>query len=162
MHETPLGLLLLPERLERFAAREHAERLLRAPGVVAADPPAVSYATIGRLPLGFALGVAARQAKRLERALPGAPRAVIVYEPAQAALGLALLARAGERAELWYAERDEDAGRHAQIHEVAEARAALRFAPAGEHLPLIERLEALGIASGRLGSERYPGSGSGG
>lgn len=160
-HAVPLGLLLLPERLERFAAREHAEDLLRAPGVVATDPPAIPWAAIGRLPLGFALVVAARQSKRLLRALPGTPRAVIVYEPPQVPLALALLARTDERTQLWYAEVAAP-GRQAELHEVAEARAAFRFPHPGEegsdlpaiNLSLLERLEDLGVASGRLGSER--------
>lgn len=149
----PLALILLPEKLERFAAREHAEGLLRAPGVLAVDPPRVAYGALSRLPLALGIGIAERQAKRLLRALPGTPRAVIVYGPGQVALGLAVVGRAGEEAELWYAEC-EPGGRHAELHAIAEARAALRFGVRSHNRPLMERLEALGVESGRLGSER--------
>ncbi len=128
--------------------RERAEDLLGAPGVVAVEPGPVGYGALGRL-------LAAGQARRL--ALPGHPRAVVVFDAAQYPLARALLAEHPE-AELWYG----GAG-GGDLHEAAAARTALRFggeeagAPAREaNRPLWERMEALGIESGRLGSERSP------
>ena len=88
-------------------------------------------------------------------ALPGHPRAIVVFAAAQYPLARALLAEHPE-AELWYggAEGGGD------LHEAAAARAAVRFGaepdgPARErNRPLWERMERLGVDSGRLGSER--------
>ena len=97
--------------------------------------------------------IAAGQARRM--ALPGHPRAIVVFDAAQYPLARALLAEHPE-AELWYGGRD-DAG---ELHEAASSRAAVRFggeppAPARErNRPLYERMEQLGVQSGRLGSER--------
>jgi hypothetical protein len=97
--------------------------------------------------------IAAGQARRM--ALPGHARAIVVFDAAQYPLGRALLAEHPE-AELWYG--GHDAG--GDLHEAAAARAALRFggepeAPARErNRPLYERMERLGVESGRLGSER--------
>jgi hypothetical protein len=89
-------------------------------------------------------------------ALPGRPRALVVFHPAQYPLARALLAEHPE-AELWYG--GEGPG---ELHEVAAARATLRFGGEPQqggsarerNRPLWERMEALGIESGRLGSER--------
>ena len=64
----PIGVLLLPRELERFILREQAEDLLRAPHVVAVDPPRVPYGAIARLPetLGDALAVAPGAAPRAD------------------------------------------------------------------------------------------------
>ena len=77
---------------------------------------------------------------------------------AQYPLARALLAEHPE-AELWYGCSGEG-----DLHEAALARAALRFGgdadPTGgvreRNRPLWERMEALGVESGRLGSERAP------
>ena len=75
--------------------------------------------------------------------------------PPQYPLARALLAEHPE-AELWYGGA-EGAG---DLHEAAAARAAVRFGaepdgPARErNRPLWERMERLGVDSGRLGSER--------
>lgn len=95
----PLAVLLLPERLEEFAFEDHARDLLRAPRVIALEPPRVSWTRLARLPEAFAPRVARRQARRLE--LPGSPRVVMVYEPLQMLLALGLLMRYPD-AELWY------------------------------------------------------------
>jgi hypothetical protein len=156
-HDRPLCLLLLPVRLEAFALREHAEDLLTAPGVAAVDPPRLSYAAVARLSESFADGLAAVQARRLR--LPGYPRALVVYDPLQYPLARALTGLHPD-AELWYGPLAEPAGGHPrELHELAQERAALRFGhPDGParaaNLPLWERMEALGIESGRLGSER--------
>ncbi len=130
-----LLVLLLPDKLERMAAREHAEDLLRAPGAVAVEPPAAG--SLARMPAAMRDRIALGQAKRL--ALPGHPRAVVAYEAAQHPLALAIVAM-NPGAELWYGGGDD-------------RRAALTF-EGGDTRVLYERMEALGIESGRLGSER--------
>ena len=95
--------------------------------------------------------IAAGQARRM--ALPGHPRAIVVFAAAQYPLARALLAEHPE-AELWYG------GDGGELHEAAAARAALRFGdepeapPRERNRPLYERMERLGVDSGRLGSER--------
>jgi hypothetical protein len=132
--EQPLLLLLLPARLEAFAHREPVERLLAAPGVVAVEPP--------RVPLSVALArvVARRQVKRMK--LPGAPHAIGVFDAVQIPLAAALIERHPE-AELWSLAGD--------YHE-ADFRLDLATVP--DLRPAWERMERLGIESGRLGSER--------
>jgi hypothetical protein len=155
--DKPLCVLLLPEPLERFELRERAEDLLTAPGVAAVDPPRLSYAAAARLGESFADGLAVVQARRLR--LPGRPLALVVFHPLQYPLARAL-AGVYPDAELWYGPPGEPAGERARtLHELAVARAALRFergtGPAHtQNLPLWERMEALGVESGRLGSER--------
>jgi len=159
----PLCVLLLPQVLEAFALRERAEDLLTAPGVVAVDPARVSYTAAARLPEVVGDGLAGVQARRLR--LPGEPRAVAIFDPLQYPLARALLAPHPD-GELWYGrvaaepertprllERLED------LHRLATERAALRFGTEPEpahtqNLPLWERMERLGVESGRLGSER--------
>src|SRR5437660_3523605 len=81
----PLGALLLPCRLEEFEFVDHARSLLAIPRVLALEPRRV------RPPGRFAEGQAVRQARRLK--LPGEPRLVVLYDPAQYALGRAICAR---------------------------------------------------------------------
>jgi hypothetical protein len=147
-----LLVLLLPAKLEASAVRERAEDLLSAPGAVAVEPAAIGYGATGRLPELMRERITAGQARRL--ALPGHPRALAVFGAAQYPLARALLAEHPE-AELWYGgDGDGD------LHEAAAARAALRFGdePGGgareRNRALFERMERLGIESGRLGSER--------
>ena len=148
MAERPLALLLLPRPLEDFALREQVEELLRAPGVVAADPPAVPYGALLRLPEPLAAVLAAGTARRLLRRLPGEVRAVAIFEAAQWPLASALLAAQAE-AELWYggrSERPAGAGRRVErLDEQAEGRAALTFAAASVASALRARLRALGL-----------------
>jgi hypothetical protein len=155
--ERPLGVLLLPVVLEQFQARERADDLLTAPGVVAVDPPRLGYASLARVSETFADAMCGLQARRLR--LPGFPRVLVVFHPDQYPLARALRDLHPD-AELWYgpaaAPADE---REEALHARALERAALRFehfdAPAHtQNLPLWERLETLGIESGRLGSER--------
>jgi hypothetical protein len=155
--DRPLCVLLLPAPLEEFELRERAEDLLTAPGVAAVDPPRLSYSAAARLGESFADGLAMVQARRMR--LPGHPRALVVFHPLEYPLARALTGLHPD-AELWYGPRAEPAsGRERVLHELAAERAALRFGhgdgPAhAENLPLWERMEALGIESGRLGSER--------
>jgi hypothetical protein len=130
----PLLVLLLPERLERFGLRERVEQLLAAPGTIAVDPP--------RVPLSLALArfVARRQTKRMR--LPGVPHAIGVFDTLQVPLAAALIERDPE-AEFWAL-----TGSH------PEADFTLDLATAPDLRPAWERMERLGIESGRLGSER--------
>lgn len=148
----PLAVLLLPARLERSPQRERVEALLESPGAVAVEPAAIGYGATGTLPGLLRQRVAAGQVRRMR--LPGQPRAIVVFDARQYPLARALLAEHPE-AELWYS--GENGG---EEHEAAVARAALRFEAKGDappreqNRPLHERMEALGIESGRLGSER--------
>ena len=132
--DRPLLVLLLPQRLEQMPQRERIEQLLAAPGVVAVDPPRM------RLGPTMAAAVAPRQAKRMR--LPGVPRALAVFDDAQIPLAGALITRQPD-AELWSL-----AGPQPQADFVFDLAAAADLAPAWE------RMEGLGIESGRLGSER--------
>ncbi len=133
--DRPLCVLLLPER-----GAQWAEPLEHAPGVVAVEPPRLSYRAVERLPDSVADGLAAVQARRL--GLPGFPRAIVVFDSLQYRLARALIGIHPD-AELWYG---------GAPHDLADARADLRFG--AELEPLWERMERLGIESGRLGSER--------
>ncbi len=83
--DEPLGLLLLPSKLEHFERRQHARGLLQIPRVVALEP--------GRMRTPRLLRDAAplRQARRLS--LPGVPRLVVLYHPLQYPLARALRSR---------------------------------------------------------------------
>jgi hypothetical protein len=91
--QEPLGVLLLPGRLEEIAVEGHARDLLSIPRVVALEPPRV------RLPRFLRATPSPRQAKRLK--FPGAVRLLVLYDPEQYPLARTLLAR-HEDAELWY------------------------------------------------------------
>ncbi len=144
----PICVLLLPRELESFILREQAEDLLRAPRVVAVDPPRIRYGAFARLPEAAGDTLAARQAKRLVRALRrshGEPRVVVLYHPLQYQLARAILALC-PGCELWYCrwdryERAYDAGpaRREQLerlHELAAQRAALTFGVSGKLVEL--------------------------
>ena len=155
--ERPLGVLLLPVMLERFELRERAEDLLTAPGIVAVDPPRLSYGAIARMSDTVADSIAAVQARRLR--LPGFPRALIVFHADQYPLARSLRDLHPD-AELWYGPSEEPPDeRRRLLHTRAAERATWQFGHPGgpahtQNLPLWERLEGLGIESGRLGSER--------
>jgi hypothetical protein len=155
--ERPLLLLLLPAPLEEFDLRDRAEDLMTAPGVAAVDPPRLSYTAAARLGESFADALTGVQARRMR--LPGIPRAMVLFDPLQYPLARGLLSVYPD-AELWYGPAGEPADERGRtLHDLAAARAAMRFDRAGgpahtQNLPLWERMEALGIESGRLGSER--------
>ena len=155
--ERPLCVLLLPAPLERCTVRERAEDLLTAPGVAAVDPPRVSYAGLALFSEAIADGLAAVQARRMR--LPGYPGALVVFHTHQYPLARAIRGHHPD-AELWYGpDVEPDGEREKELNARAFERADLRFrhwdAPAREqNIPLWERMEALGIESGRLGSER--------
>lgn len=93
----PLGVLLLPCELERFEHADHVRGLLQIPRVLALEPPR------RRVPRWLRDTIPARQVKRLR--LPGEPRLVLLYHPAQYPLARALCARYAA-AELWYRRPD--------------------------------------------------------
>ena len=86
------ALLLLPRPLEGFILEDQARDLLRADGVVAADPPRVRYGAVARLPGPLRDRLAHGTARRLLRALGGDLRAVVIFHPVQWPLAQALLA----------------------------------------------------------------------
>ena len=152
----PLCVVLVPSRLEQSPMRERVDDLLTAPGAVRVEPAALGYGLTGRLPLGVRERIALGQAKRMP--LPGEPRVVVALDVRQYPLAGALLV-VFPGAELWYG-GDAPPDRFRDLHEAALARAALTIAPEPgataheQNRPLWERMEALGVESGRLGSER--------
>jgi hypothetical protein len=129
-----LLLLLLPERLEQMEARAQLERLLAAPGTVAIEPPRM------RVGLVLARVVARRQVKRMK--LPGVPHAIAVFQTLQLPLAAALIERNPD-AELWSLGEPQP-----ESDFTYDLRAEDDLGPAWQ------RMERLGIETGRLGSER--------
>jgi len=142
-----LAVLLLPEPYEALAPEHPARDLQRADGVVAVDPPRMSYRIQSRLPGEVADALATLQARRLLRALDNPIGAIVLFEPRGYPLARALLAIA--RCELWYA-RDvpEPTGsrrlrrRLRALDEQARDRSTLRFTTTE---PLWERLRDLKV-----------------
>lgn len=143
MADAPLCLLLLTRPLESFILHDQAVDLLRAPGVIAVDPPRVPYGALLRLPGPAADRIAAGQARRLRRHLAplGRPVVVVMFHAVQYRLARALLA--GERGgQLWYSrwDRYEEAydappkqrAQLAALHEQAASRSACTFAVSEE------------------------------
>lgn len=138
----PRALLLLPRPLEGFILADQARDLLRAPGVVAADPPRVPYGAVARLPAALRNRLARGTARRLLRALPGELRAVAIFHPVQWPLARALLAMRPD-AELWYGRWDR--------YEVAyDASPRMRARIAALHEQAAERSDLTFVVSGRL------------
>jgi len=94
------------------------------------------------MPLNLAIAsvVARRQAKRMK--LPGHPRALGVFEEQQLPLAAALV------------ERHPDADVWALAGPLPGTDFRLDLGTAGDLRPAWERMERLGIETGRLGSER--------
>src|ERR687893_108572 len=115
----------------------------RANGGATAEPASVPEMLFEppRIRLSATLGaaVAPRQAKRMK--LPGAPHAIAIFDADQIPLAGALIARHPE-AELWSFAGPEP-----------QADFTLDVAAASDLRPAWERMERLGIESGRLGSE---------
>jgi hypothetical protein len=163
-----LCILLLPHPLERLDHRDRLDDLLSGPGVVAVDPARVSYRALSRLPEAVHAGIAAGQARRL--GLPGTPRAVVLFGGLQYPLARSLISDHPD-AQLWLSDPVEpppaDASRRLteridDLISMAGMRADVRFPWPGDpaepararNRALWERIEALGVESGRLGSER--------
>lgn len=143
----PLGILLLPCELEDFELAGHARELLSIPRVAAVEPPR------RRTPRLLRDTLPVRQAKRLR--FPGEPRVLVLYHPAQYALGRALLAR-HQRSELWYVERELAAlvdepnfsrDELLELDQLARDRARQTISPADDALRY--RLRELEIISAR-------------
>lgn len=157
-----VALLLLPRPLDGFILRDQVRDLLRAPGVVALDPPRLPYGAMGRLPRGLADTLGAGTARRLK--LPGDPRAVAIFHALQYPLARGILARYPE-CELWYARWDRyevayDAPtrmrrRIAELHEQAAARAALIFT-ASDRLAELEREQGREAVVVGLAADEFP------
>jgi hypothetical protein len=169
--QRPLCVLLLPAALERFILRDQAEDLLRAPGVVAAGPGRVPYGAYGRLPPVLADRLAAIEARRVLRALPGGtPRAVVIFHALQEPVARAILASV-PGCELWYwrwdrYERAYDASprlraRLDALHEAAAARAALVPAVSDE-LVRLERAAGRDAALVPMSADAFPAPRGGG
>jgi hypothetical protein len=162
----PLAVLLLPRALEDFILRDQAQDLLRAEGVVAAEPPPVPYGSVLRLPELIAYTLAQRTAKRLERGLRrhGTAKVIVMFHPVQWPLARALLERE-PGAELWYGRWDRfehayDARprrreRLARYHELAAERSVLTFA-ASERLAELEREEGRTAELVPLAADSFP------
>lgn len=178
----PLCLLLLPCELEDFALRAHAEDLLAGPGVLGVDPPRVGRTA--RVPAPLADGLAAGAARRMKLPgfprvvvifgplqYPLARGLIVSNEGAELWYWRhAPLEQPGSRRrrdrleELHLAAsfrselivvssadlRDEARGEETRDPLLVE----LTDDPHADNRPLWERLEARGIESGRLGSER--------
>ena len=124
-------------------AARAAQRLLAAPSAIAVEPARVSYGALGALGPALAYSIARRQAKRMR--LPGRPRAVAVFDDLQVPLAVALAQRyAG--AELWQLGPEPSDG--------VDSALTLDLGRARDLRPAWERMEAVGMESGRLGSER--------
>jgi hypothetical protein len=142
----PLAVLVLPAKLEEFSLEAHARSLLSIPRVIALEPPRV------RTPRLLRASIPLRQARRLK--LPGRPRLIVLYDPAQYALARALSSR--YEAELWYfapqrSEHPEWDEEMLDSDQLARERAAtvLRVDEPGEGDRLHERLRELGVISHR-------------
>jgi hypothetical protein len=142
-----LAVLLLPQPFDALDGDHPARDLQRADGVVAVDPPRMSYATHSRLPGELADALATLQARRLLRALESPVAAVVLFDPRSYPLARGLLAITG--CELWYARADIDEPgserlrrRMKALDEQARERSTLRFTTTE---PLWERMRELEI-----------------
>jgi hypothetical protein len=142
-----LAVLLLPEPFDALPDDHPARDLQRADGVVAVDPPRMSYGTHSRLPGEFADALAGLQARRLLRALDDQVGAVVLFDPRSYPLARGLLAITG--CELWYARQgigdpgsDRLRRRLTALDEQARDRSSLRFTTTE---PLWERMRDLEI-----------------
>lgn len=160
--ERPIALLLLPRTLEEFILRPQAEDLLRAPGVLAVEPPALRYGALARLPSALGDALSGTQAHRMR--LPGRPRVIVAFHPVQYPLARALLAKHPE-AELWYARWDRyehayDASPRArrrleELHEQVAARASLIFT-VSDALARLEREAGRSATVVSSAADRFP------
>jgi hypothetical protein len=163
--DAPLCLLLLPRPLEQFILRDQAQDLLRAPGVVAVDPPRLRYGALARMPGAMADAVASVQAGRLLKALHGRPAVVVIFHPLQLPLAEAVIERSGGAGELWYGRWDRyehayDASPRLrahldELHERAAVRSSLTFV-ASEKLADLEREAGRDAQVVALAADSFP------
>jgi hypothetical protein len=142
-----LAVLLLPEPFDALPNNHPARDLQRADGVVAVDPPRMSYARHSRLPGELADALATLQARRLLRALDDEVGAVVLFDPRSYPLARGLLAITG--CELWYARGEVDQPGSERLRRRLKAldtqardRSTLRFTSSE---PLWERMRELGV-----------------
>jgi hypothetical protein len=150
----PLGVLILPSKLEQFELAEHARDLLAIPRVVAVEPPRWRRRAL----LGDDMQ-ALRHVRRLK--FPGQPRVVVLYDPRQYHLGRTLCAR--YEAELWYSRGESlpPGGSRAEEEEIAmQDQLASEMAsgtltpgqgedPRGDNEPVRRRLAELDVINAR-------------
>lgn len=150
----PLGVLLLPHKLEEFDLAAHARDLLDIPRVVAVEPSRFSRRTM----LGDDIR-ALRQARRLR--FPGRPKAIVLYTPRDYHLARALSAR--HDAEVWYFRgtaiappRTDEEGTELTLLEQMATEVAVQTLVAGatetprsDNEPLRRRLIELDVISSR-------------
>lgn len=167
----PICLLLLPRALESFLLRDQAEDLLRAPGVIAVDPPRTGYGAVLRMPPALVARIARRQARQILRTVGrrgDRPAAVAIFHPVQAPLARALQAQVagrGRKCELWYGRWDRyecayDAGERARtrlerLHELAAASSDLTFV-ASDELARLERAAGREATLVPLSADGFP------
>jgi hypothetical protein len=167
-HVRRVALLLLPRALETFILREQAEDLLQARNVLAVDPPRVPYGAALRLPEPIAEGLAARQGRRIVKALDARalrPRVVVIFHPVQAPVALAVVEAAGQDCELWYGRWDRyehayDASPARQVrlellHGRAAQASALTFVASAE-LARLEEAEGRAATLVPLAADTFP------
>lgn len=150
----PLGVLLLPRKLEEFDLAAHARDLLDIPRVVAVEPSRFRRRTL----LGEDIR-AMRQARRLR--FPGRPRLIVLYDPHQYHLARALCAK--HDAELWYFRgtameppRTEEEGAEVALLDQMSAEAAVQTLVArasrssrSDNDPVRQRLVELEVINSR-------------
>lgn len=151
----PLGVLLLPSKLEEFELAEHARDLLSIPRVLAVEPPRWQRRAL----LGRDMQ-ALRHVRRLK--FPGQPRVIVLYDPRQYHLARVLCTR--YEAELWYSPREslpqagggaEDEEELALLDQFAGELASGRLTPGekddprADNEPLRRRLAELDIINAR-------------
>ncbi len=150
----PLGVLLLPHKLEDFDLADHARDLLDIPRVVAVEPSRFRRRAL----LGDDV-VALRQAQRLR--FPGRPKAIVLYDPQQYHLARALSTK--HDAEVWYfrgtaiepAATDEAAAELALLDQMAGEAAVQTLvagaaeSPRADNEPIRRRLIELEVISSR-------------
>lgn len=141
------AVLLLPQPFDALDPEHPARDLQRPDGVVAVDPPRLSYGAHSRLPGEVADALATVQARRLLRALDGPVGAVALFDPRGYPLARALVALTG--CELWYgrsATPVDGSGRLRRrlraLDDQARDRSTLRFTTTE---PLWERMRELKV-----------------
>ena len=140
----PLLILLLPVAARAVrAARARGGSCWRRPARWRSSPRGSRIGALGVLPPALGFFVARRQAKRMR--LPGVPAAIAVFHAHQVPLAVALTER-HLGAELWQLGADPTDG--------LDSAFVLDLGAATDLRGVWKRIEALGIESGRLGSER--------
>src|SRR5436305_1786742 len=148
----PLGVLVLPSKLEEFDLAAHARDLMDVPRVVAVEPSRFRRRTL----LGDDIR-ALRQARRLR--FPGRPKVIVVYNPHQYHLARALSVK--HEAELWYfrgtaiepAHTDEEAAELTLLDQMADEAAVQTLvagaaeSPRSDNEPIRRRLVELEVIS---------------